>query len=397
MATTPTPENWGKCNFVYTEINHDLNPPVYKKNVLENLNFIDAIKSGLDQGPYGCSNATQFDFRDDAGVVAQILGMTLDEVNNDTSLKPGVETQIQILSKMNNTNTQSVRVTGTLFKEAKVPGAASTTYSNSLINQLLSPPALVKPDNIYFIIDSGDELIARYLKPLSPVHPVNLHVIHSMTTIGDSAPKKKPNAKDWETNNLKVLIHSWYFNQPVIIPQNHDDFMSNYLITCRLINATKWYIGQTWSIVLPTGSSNIIYNTNDSHVDNNKKAVRDELSNLINTGALNSAMSSAKKQEFALSVQKKRSGDHLQIIFAKEFPKFLADTANDANFIYYAGKSLVSGTSGSPRNGLTEAEIKSRTYFVTGDWPAFCYACYLGVNCIIVARTSGYVLRAWFS
>ena len=52
MATTPTPENWGKCNFVYTEINHDLNPPVYKKDVLENPKFIDAIKSGLDEGTY---------------------------------------------------------------------------------------------------------------------------------------------------------------------------------------------------------------------------------------------------------------------------------------------------------------------------------------------------------
>ena len=397
MATIPIPENWGKCNFVYTEINHDLNPPVYKKDVLENPKFIDAIKSGLDEGPFGCSTATQFDFRDDPGVVAQILGMTLDQVNSDTYLKPDVETTIPVLSKMNNTNTQSVRVTGTLYKEKKVATAASTTYSNSLINQLFSPPAIVKPDNIYFIIDSGDELIARYLKPLSPVYPVNLHVIHSMTTIGDSAPKKKPNAKDWNSNNLKVLIHSWYFNKPIIIPKNHDDFMSNYLITCRLINAIKWHIGQTWSIVLPTGASNIIYNTNDSHVDNKKNAVRDELRSLIDSGTLNYAMSPAKKQEFALSVQKKRSGDHLQIIFAKEFPKFLADTVNDANFIYYAGKSLPTGTSGSPRNGLNEAEIKSRTYFVTGDWPAFCYACYLGVNSIMVARTSGYVLRAWFS
>jgi hypothetical protein len=386
--TTPIPENWGKCNFVYTEINHDLNPPVSKK-ILTSSNFVTAIKSGLDQGPYGCSGFTPNDFKNDDEIVEKILGKTIDEIHN---LKSSVEIPMQVLSKMNNTNTQSVRVTGTLFKEEKVSTAADTTYSNSLINQLFNPPAVVNPVNLYFIIDTGDELIARYLKPLSPTNPVNLHAIHSMTTIGDSAMKKKPNAKDWQTKNLKVPIHSWYFNESIIIAQNHDDFMSNYLITCRLINATSWHIGQSWSI-----GKNIFYNTNNSNVNNNKPGIRKEIQKLIDENVLTDPKTfAAKSKQLGLAVQKKRSGDHLQIIFAKEFPAALADPSNAAKYIYYSGSNTAAiGTSTSPPHG-TEAEIKARTYFVTGDWPAFCYACYLGVNSIIIVRR-GYILRAWFS
>ena len=387
-----TPEDWGKCNFVYTEINHDLNPPVSKK-ILTSSSFVEAIKSGLDQGTYGCSTFTPGEFKNDDEIVKHILGMSIDQIHN---LSTSVETPIPILSKMNNTNTQSVRVTGTLFKEPKISTVASTTYGNSLINQLFNPPAVVNPEQLYFIIDTGDELIARYLKPLSPSNIVNLNVIHSMSTIGDSAMKKKPNSTDWKSNNSKVPIHSWYFDKPIIIEKNHDDFMSNYLITCRLISTSAWHIGQTWSIVLPTGTSNIIYNTNDAHVDNNKPNIRKEIQKLIDDDVLTNATKfNNKGKQFGLAVQKKRSGDHLQIIFAKEFPAILINPAS--TFIYYSGSntSFIGSTGNSPDHG-TEAEIKARTYFVTGDWPAFCYACYLGVNSIIIVR-SGYVLRAWFS
>jgi hypothetical protein len=118
-----TPENWGKCNFVYTEINHDLNPPVSKK-ILTSSSFVEAIKSGLDQGTYGCSTFTPGEFKNDDEIVKHILGMSIDQIHN---LSSGAETPIPILSKMNNTNTQSVRVTGSLFKEPKISTAASTT------------------------------------------------------------------------------------------------------------------------------------------------------------------------------------------------------------------------------------------------------------------------------
>ena len=385
MATT---EPWGKCNFVYTEINHDLNPPVSKKT-LTNTNFVTAIKSGLDQGTYGCSAFTPTDFKNDDEIVEKILGKTIDQIH---SLSSSVEIPTQVLSKMNNTNTQSVRVAATLFKEDKVSTAASTTYSNSLINNLFNPPGVVNPVNLYFIIDTGDELIARYLKPLSPTNPVNLHAIHSMTTIGDSAMKKKPNAKDWKTNNPKVPIHSWYFIDPIIIPQNHDDFMSNYLITCRIISTTAWHIGQTWSI-----GTTPFYNTNNSNVNNNKPTIRKEIQKLFDDNVLTDPTKfAAKSGQLGLAVQKKRSGDHLQIIFAKEFPAALANPANAAKYTYYSGSNTTAiGTTTSPPHG-TQAEIKARTYFVTGDWPAFCYACYLGVNSIIIVRR-GYILRAWFS
>jgi hypothetical protein len=391
MATLLPTIPWGKCNFVYTEIDHDLNLPINTK-IRENPNFISAIRSGLDVGTYGCSTVDpdKNEFRNDKDIVGEIFGKSIDDIN---SLPNDTEHMIASLAKMNNSTTESIQVPCSMYKEQKVGLTGETRFHNSMINKMFNPPSVFNPVNLYFIIDSGDELIARYLKPLASTNMVDLHVIHSMTTIGDSATKKKPNAKDWKTNNPSIKIHSWYYDHAIIIPGNHDDFMSKYTITNRLISTFKWHIGQTW-----TDGSNPVYGTNDAHTDNNKPAVKEKLQKLIDSGALTSTTMTADNQsKFSVAIQTKRSGDHLQILFAKEFPEILANPANANRFIYYAGSDNSKlGVSGAPPTG-TLAEIKARTYFVTGDWPAFCYACYLGVNSVIIARSKGYVLRVWVS
>ena len=85
-----------------------------------------------------------------------------------------------------------------------------------------------------------------------------------------------------------------------------------------------------------------------------------------------------------INFQKKRSGDYLQIQAAQMMPAILAKASTPGKHFTY-----VRGSSSSPPKiiGLNNQNYYySRTYFITGDWPAMSYAIYNKVNCIMIVR-----------
>lgn len=124
-------------------------------------------------------------------------------------------------------------------------------------------------------------------------------------------------------------------------------------------------------------------------------------------------------------VQRKRGGDYLQIKSAYEFPPeakksaqaaITIDPDGDEAMVYklYQGPfyAMYTGSAGNPTSNLNEKTriyngghlknnnipvgvstklktrkwYRNRTYVVTGDWPAFCYASFNRINCILVCQ-----------
>jgi len=106
-----------------------------------------------------------------------------------------------------------------------------------------------------------------------------------------------------------------------------------------------------------------------------------------------------KMGEASFYVQRKRSGDYLQIKTAYEFPAIAANYANERGvyeLILGPKNAMVPKTTLGGDGNLKQRPInrnsqwyRNRTYFVTGNWPAFCYATYNRINCIILCRRGG--------
>jgi hypothetical protein len=178
--------------------------------------------------------------------------------------------------------------------------------------------------NIYIVIDTGDDLITKLggslqAKPLPENPQYNIHIIHSAVTLADSAPKGRPNSVKNIKSNKKyknLRINSWLFNNgELIIDNNNEVFMSNYRITNSLNPRLNWNVLQRWFLPTGNGGENDMYTTIDPHTDNNITTVAAEL-----------RIATAEGNDFNinLALQKKRSGDYLQILFAKYLPDLLA-------------------------------------------------------------------------
>jgi hypothetical protein len=230
--------------------------------------------------------------------------------------------------------------------------------------------------NIYLVIDTGDDLVKKLGQSLQGQQEFNynIHVIHSLVTLADSAKKTRPDSKNYTKLYDHLNQYSWLYNvNPSTIEYNNPVFMSNYQITNNFNPGSfDWKIRQTW--VLP--QNNIIYQTYNAHVDNNKTVVTKEIYD----------QQQRREQDIDyrtinLAFQKKRSGDHLQILAAKDLPDLLANNIGD--FI-----GVRKNTQTEHRLvGKDENYYRRNLFFVTGDWPAFSYAIYNQINSVIMIRT----------
>ena len=85
------------------------------------------------------------------------------------------------------------------------------------------------------------------------------------------------------------------------------------------------------------------------------------------------------KNQISLNVQKKRSGDHLQLLFAKYLYKF----KNDLEFI--KPDDLLPDM--KPKSDYFASRdntfFKKNTFFITGDWPACAFAIFNNINTVM--------------
>jgi len=352
MTTT-----FSKCSFVPTEINHDLNPPISMTRN-QNLDFQETSRTNLNTGEHGCSEPTTIEFLNDEQIVNKIFQTSLNQLK---SLSNNVEIPIEVLVEtLENNNRISNKMNVQLKKYNKPYGVSLFGIFSDY-------------EDVFFIIDTGDNLV-QTLKGLTPQgeKSININVIHSMLTLADSAPKTLPDSKNYKSLSDKVKLYSYYYTQAIEVPPNDPLFMSSY----RIINAMReigWKIQQRWNIN-NKGTEHTDYQTFDAKKDNSKPVVKSYLSNHLEE-------LDADRRNASLYMQKKRSGDYLQIWIAKQFPG-LAATRRD-NFIYVRGPDE---NKGSFRKSNDENWYKERTYFVTGDWPAFSYSVYNKVNSIMIFK-----------
>jgi len=231
----------------------------------------------------------------------------------------------------------------------------------------------------------------------------NVYQIHSAVTLADSARKAKPDAKNYETNNFRgVRLYSYFDLNPIRVRNNTEDpaFMTSFGVKTKLDSAIdRWGVRQTWSLM--TEAPQVVTNP---HKDNNKKSVKEELKRMFTNGT--------SPELISYQIQKKRSGDHLAIKYAKDFPGIVVKQANAERIIFSRGPKE-GGTYGNDNmwvdrshyeafNNSNENEAKKwykdRTYFITGDWPAFGWAIMNKVNVIIIYRLTRqkYAIRVYF-
>lgn len=231
----------------------------------------------------------------------------------------------------------------------------------------------------------------------------NVYQIHSAVTLADSARKAKPDAKNYETNNFQgVRLYSYFDLNSIRVRNNTEDpaFMTSFGVKTKLDSTIdRWGVRQTWSLM--TEAPQVVTNP---HKDNNKKSVKEELKRMFTNGT--------SPELISYQIQKKRSGDHLAIKYAKDFPSIVVKQAKAERIIFTRGPKE-GATYGNDNmwedrshyeafnhNDENEAKkwYKDRTYFITGDWPAFGWAVMNKVNVIIIYRLTGqkYAIRVYF-
>lgn len=231
----------------------------------------------------------------------------------------------------------------------------------------------------------------------------NVYQIHSAVTLADSARKAKPDAKNYETNNFQgVRLYSYFDLNSIRVRNNTEDpaFMTSFGVKTKLDSKIdRWGVRQTWSLM--TEAPQVVTNP---HKDNNKKSVKEELKRMFTNVT--------SPELISYQIQKKRSGDHLAIKYAKDFPSIVVKQAKAERIIFTRGPKE-GATYGNDNmwedrshyeafnhNDENQAKkwYKDRTYFITGDWPAFGWAVMNKVNVIIIYRLTGqkYAIRVYF-
>jgi hypothetical protein len=224
--------------------------------------------------------------------------------------------------------------------------------------------------DIFFVIDTGDNLV-KILKGLTPPHGMKyrFHIIHSVYTLGDSAPKTLPNSSKYNCANSNIQLYSWLFTENPMINPRDPIFMTSYRIKCTILQ--NWKVQQIWNYQ----NGQYKWSTEDSKKTNTNKKVIEEIK----------SRDDINDDENHLSIQKKRSGDYFQIRFAKKLPRYMNNRRNLDLQVFNARSGIQN------QNNLYElnydlANYKTRTFFLTGDWPAFSYALFNRVNAIIFAK-----------
>lgn len=266
--------------------------------------------------------------------------------------------------------------------------------------------------DVFFIQDVADAELLRQLKHTYNEDPTvaedlpkkyYIHVINSVETIGDSASKILPDCKkmycyknkphstcktrlfSWLNTNNRTLNHNEVHEYHEFMKTSYDIttyYDQNSYIKKRLI------INQNWTKL---GAGEFYPDINQA---NNRTSIIDEVKNHLNEPDDNQE----KKEKISRAFQRKRSGDYLQIYFAKKFPylkdeefKLILPDQKQLDIL----KSQESQSESLPNEWqyphayqdnlikVDQVNKKRNTFIVTNDWPCLAYAIYNKVNVIL--------------
>ena len=257
--------------------------------------------------------------------------------------------------------------------------------------------------DVFFIQDVADAELLRQLK-----HTYNeqfskkyyIHVINSVETIGDSASKILPDCKKMYCYKNKphstcnTRLFSWLnTNNRTLTTDEYDEFMkTNYIITTSYDQQSnikkRLIINQNWT--KPGVAGEFYYDINQK---NNRTTIIDEVKEELQNEDKN-------KEKISRAFQRKRSGDYLQIYFAKKFPylnneEFKLILPDQKQLDILKSQESQSESESLPNKwqypdayqdkliNVEPANKIQNTFIVTNDWPCLAYAIYNKVNVIL--------------
>jgi hypothetical protein len=252
--------------------------------------------------------------------------------------------------------------------------------------------------NLFFISDCCSDLV-RILSdtphPLGlaasagtpPPGPfLNINIVISTHTLGDPSPRTDQRAKNFlwpmlSTNGTKRIIRYEDTGTMNTIQACNPLLLINSQVVMSLSTPQKNIVNQAWQSANPTAAT-MNGSVNNANVNNTLKKLKSQYN-----------PNNVLAPTYLAQAQKKRYGDHGQIAFAKRFPNeakkppppqlFVTVYDSLTHNINDTATILDSETNHLFVAGLTEEEIRKGTFFLTGDWPAFCYAVYNQINSII--------------
>ena len=237
-------------------------------------------------------------------------------------------------------------------------------------------------DDAYLFIDTGHSLISAMNDQMHPAdlgtyggHP-RLHVINSQVSMGDSCTTGK---SIYNENFYYNNLYCWWYRSNITIPPYGDPLNMMFFtsLTCEFLDEGEQYpsdtnIRQNWyegSTFLTTIYQTMSYN--------NISQVSKDINNAWTV------------PEQALCYQRKRSGDGYQIWFMNHFARLIANGGENMFFATcYNGGAEYKNDSEESLGDITEVQgqskedIRAKSFFVTIDWPAFCWAAYCHNNVI---------------
>jgi hypothetical protein len=232
---------------------------------------------------------------------------------------------------------------------------------------------------LYLFIDTGHNFI-RALNTESNPGELVLNVINSQISLGDSCTTgKNIYNKLFYNNNLR----SWWYQGNINVPPygTPENLMFHTNLSCQMHDTGpgNWNdknIQQIWTDPINPTAAIPIYN---ARVDNNITSI---------TSAFKNASSNAEK---SLCYQRKRSGDGLQIWFINHFATILLSPNGNTRFFATCFNGTEQHISISQinlpiPNPPKRESIRKKSFFVTIDWPAFCWAAYCHINVIFYTK-----------
>jgi len=422
-----------KCNFNATELNHDWNSERAKAGLgfpisvkLQQLPQVkETLATNLSTGSQGCDtfNFQQHPVLNDEKIVQKIIyTMQLNDdgspilVNMDkqslvklTSYQPSKKNHICAVLVNDINDKTTAKYSPVIFRKFEQTQKKNKEFKDIFFENS-HPTDTEYQDDIFLSIDVDrvgfiKNLNERVWGPQKP----RIHCMYSNVVLADGAKKNdsSPLCKD----KKNISAYAWYLNQNQTIPMNESLFMSAYEVENIRAAPDDPRIVQKWKL-----NDQDIYTVPDARNENNVEKLASIVKgrNFFSDANSTNDTSDDNKKFVSWLLQRKRSGDYFQIWFTKYLPKKFYDDVisisnNPPNSSIFLLKNIPhnvrqefftsptyhfrSTNQPLPDKNTIMDYYRKRTYFVTGDWPAFCYALYNQVNCIYADEV---ILSAYF-
>lgn len=405
------PNHMTTCEFGPLEVNHDFGPDPVSAADNKSRKFRATIHSHGNKDATGCTHVSDYGiidnkpsgriYQDLQGLKEIIGGMSVDELIN---IEDGDSKQVKVncMGPTSKTQLGNDQKWGVNDFNAVINVAYPNPeggWGNNLLK--LFPGSREIDDHIFLTIDTGDDVWNNFASTVTVKK--QLHIIHDMMTLSDSASKTRPiNKKKNKKNNIK--LRHWYYKKPYTVPYNDKIFLSRFQVSLNKswgggagaappANNPKdgWKISQEWKLEHEVGPPALTIT--DAHRENNITVIAPLLKKKTWNNGGSQAKVAATMRANSLAIQRKRSGDYFQIYSGKTFP----ERAEKNHGLFYFCQGDDPQDFKSATNNLNKEEYRKKFFVCTGDWPCFTMLAHQRVNALMVHRSTKRIFSIWFN